>query len=166
MKSLSHSCMEHNFFIRREQLQGHYGPSKQNLDPRSKLAWRRLILARQQKRAHVHQAIEVHQQKKSARAQLHESNCAHIHIRKDTLILCLRKDTRTLAHFITFVYSLSAPWRVYLHTKFSDSWDFIWFFTAFVYSLCSVQRSINAHAQQQSRVHGLTKMDKSLMDIS
>ena len=57
-------------------------------------------MARQQKRAHVHQAIEVHQQRKSARAS---SNCAHIHIRKDTLILCLRKDTRTLAH--TYIHT-------------------------------------------------------------
>ena len=32
-----------------------------------------------------------------------------------------------MVYFITFVYSLSAPWRVYLHKKFSDSWDFYGF---------------------------------------
>ena len=38
--------------------------------------------------------------KKSACAS---SNSAHIHIRKDTLILCLRKHTRTLAH--TYIHT-------------------------------------------------------------
>ena len=32
-----------------------------------------------------------------------------------------------IVYFITYVYSLSAPWRVYLHKKFSDSWDFYGF---------------------------------------
>ena len=52
-----------------------------------------------------------------------------------------------MVYFTTFVYSLSAPWCVYLDKKFLDSWVFIWFFTAFVYSFCFVQRSTNAHAQ-------------------
>ena len=26
-----------------------------------------------------------------------------------------------IVYFITFVYSLSTPWQVYLHKKFSDS---------------------------------------------
>ena len=56
-----------------------------------------------------------------------------------------------MVYFTTFVYSLSAPWRVYLHKKFSDSCVFIWYFTAFVYTLCSVQRSTNADAQQLIR---------------
>ena len=35
-----------------------------------------------------------------------------------------------MVYFITFVYSLSAPWRVCLH-KFSDSWEFIGFLWVF-----------------------------------
>ena len=32
---------------------------------------------------------------------------------------------------ITFVYSLSAPWQVYVHKKFSDSWCFYGVFIGF-----------------------------------
>ena len=51
-----------------------------------------------------------------------------------------------MVYFITFVYRLSAPWQVFLHTKFSDCWVFIWVLTTFVYSL-SVPVATNAHAQ-------------------
>ena len=36
-----------------------------------------------------------------------------------------------MVYFITFVYSLSAPWRVYLHKKISDSWDLYGVFMGF-----------------------------------
>ena len=38
-----------------------------------------------------------------------------------------------MVFFITFVYRLSAPWQVYLHTKFSDSWIFMGFSWGFRY---------------------------------
>ena len=36
-----------------------------------------------------------------------------------------------MVYFITFVYSLSAPWQVYLDKKFLDSWAFLWVFMGF-----------------------------------
>ena len=38
-----------------------------------------------------------------------------------------------MVYFITFLYSLSAPRRMYLHNKFSDSWDFYGGFMGFPY---------------------------------
>ena len=36
-----------------------------------------------------------------------------------------------MVHFITSVYSLSAPWQVYLDKKFSDLWGFFMGFSIF-----------------------------------
>ena len=36
-----------------------------------------------------------------------------------------------MVYFVTFVYSLSAPSQVYLHKKFSDSWDLYGVFMGF-----------------------------------
>ena len=36
-----------------------------------------------------------------------------------------------MEYFIIFEYSLSAPWQVYVHKKFLDSWGFLWVFMEF-----------------------------------